>query len=96
LSSCKIHENENSVVKVKVKFALEQVMTVQGECSGMTNLSLNSALNGGGCLTPSPGRPLLLLLLLLLFLLLFLLSVGPAVPRLLSCSLPRLIVLTPL
>jgi len=42
--------------KVKVKFAQEQTTKTQGEYRYSCTLSLTSALDGGGCSTPRPGR----------------------------------------
>jgi hypothetical protein len=41
--------------KVKVKFTLEQAMKAQRGSSGITTLSLTSALVGGGWSKPRPG-----------------------------------------
>jgi hypothetical protein len=42
--------------KVKVKFTLEQAMKAQKGSRDITTLSLTSALDGVGWLTPRPGR----------------------------------------
>ena len=45
-----------AMIKVKVKFTLEQAMNAQKGSRGITTRSLTSALDGGGWLTPCPGR----------------------------------------
>jgi hypothetical protein len=51
---CQLRRSEIWVEKVKL--ALEQAMKTQTGSRGSSTLSLTSALNGGGWLTPRPGR----------------------------------------